>query len=82
MLSTLLPLLLCVVIALVIVALVAIPARRQGRDVLTARGEEVFVRVKSGTDAAASKTSELVSAAAAKVRTPASSTDGAAPGER
>lgn len=68
MLSVLLPLVLCLVLAVVVLGLVAIPARRAGRDVLTARGEEVFVRVKSGTDAATTKTTELVGNAAARVR--------------
>ncbi|CCH73724.1 conserved exported hypothetical protein [Nostocoides australiense Ben110] len=68
MLRVLLPLILCVLISIVVLALVAIPARRQGRDLLTARGEEVFVKVKAGTDAAATKTTGLVTSAAAKIR--------------
>ena len=34
-----------------------IVARRAGRDVLTARGEEVFVKVRTGTESAANATS-------------------------
>lgn len=64
----LLPLAVCLVIAVLVLALVAIPARRQGREVLTARGEEVFVKVKAGTDGAAQATTTLVGQAAAKVR--------------
>ncbi|MFV0461879.1 MAG: hypothetical protein ACK5MP_01600 [Nostocoides sp.] len=36
----------CVVLAVVVVGLVAIPARRQGRDVLTARGEDIVAAVR------------------------------------
>ncbi|HRC40491.1 hypothetical protein [Nostocoides sp.] len=53
MLSVLLPLVVCVVIAVTVLGLVAVPARRAGRDVLTARGEEVFVRVRSAGSAPA-----------------------------
>mgnify|MGYP001058397239 CR=1 FL=1 len=75
MLSMLLPLLLCLVIAVLTLALVAIPARREGRDLLTPRGEEVLVRVKSGTDAAAARTSDLVTSAAARVRSTGSESE-------
>ena len=43
--------LLTVVLALAVVGVVAIPARRQGRDVLTARGEEVARAIKDRTEA-------------------------------
>ncbi len=42
--------LLCVGLAVAVVALVAIPARREGRDLLTARGERVVERVKDRTE--------------------------------
>ena len=41
MVSVVLGMLFCLVLALAVVALVAVPARRAGRDVLTERGEEV-----------------------------------------
>jgi hypothetical protein len=41
MVSVVLGMLFCVGLALAVVALVAVPARRAGRDVLTERGEEV-----------------------------------------
>ena len=41
MVSVVLGMLVCVGLALAVVALVAVPARRAGRDVLTERGEEV-----------------------------------------
>jgi hypothetical protein len=52
MVALILGLLFCVAVAMVVVGLVAVPARRQGRDVLTARGEQVLTRVleKGATD--------------------------------
>jgi hypothetical protein len=44
MISLILGLLVCVVIAGLVVAMVAIPARRDGRDLLTARGEDMLAR--------------------------------------
>ena len=41
MVSVVLGMLFCVALALVVVALVAVPARRQGRDVLSERGEDL-----------------------------------------
>jgi hypothetical protein len=52
MVALILGLLFCVGVAMVVVGLVAVPARRQGRDVLTPRGEQVLTRVleKGGAD--------------------------------
>lgn len=36
----------CLAIAMVVVGLVALPARRDGREVLTSRGEELVGAVK------------------------------------
>ena len=44
--------LLCLVLAVAVVGLVAIPARREGRDVLTPKGEEVVSRVREKTGSA------------------------------
>ena len=44
--------LLCVILAGAVVALVAIPARRQGRDLLTPKGDEVVSKVRELTGAA------------------------------
>jgi hypothetical protein len=38
--------LVCVAFALVVMALVAVPARRAGREVLTERGEEVLGSIR------------------------------------
>ena len=59
--------LLCVVLALAVVALVAIPARRQGRDVLTAEGEEIVATAKERTQDALDKTGEALVATKDKV---------------
>ncbi|GAA3619226.1 hypothetical protein GCM10022199_24650 [Marihabitans asiaticum] len=56
-------LLVCVALSLVVLGLVAIPARREGRDLLTPRGERVVVKVRSGADAAATRTSSALSSA-------------------
>ena len=60
----------CLVLGLAVVAVVAIPARREGRGVLTARGEDVVTRVRerteSVTSAARDRTSDLVSSPRAK----------------
>ena len=59
--------LLCVGLALAVVALVAIPARRQGRDVLTAEGEEIVAMAKERTQDALDKTGEAIVATKDKV---------------
>lgn len=58
-------LLLCVALSLAVLGVVLVPARREGRDLLTPRGERVVVRVRGGADAAASRTSAAISAATA-----------------
>lgn len=54
-------LLLCLVLSVLVMGLVAIPARREGREILTARGERVVVKVRESADGAASRTSGLIS---------------------
>ena len=46
MVSLVLGMLLCVALALVVMALVAVPARRAGREVLTERGEEFLGTIR------------------------------------
>ncbi len=53
MIALVFAMILCLLLGLAVVGLVAIPARRDGRDVLTARGEEVVSRVKERTGAVA-----------------------------
>ena len=63
--------LLSVVLAVAVVGLVAIPARREGRDLLTPKGEEVVSRVRERTGSAVGtareKTGEAMGAARDKV---------------
>jgi hypothetical protein len=63
--------LLSVGLAVAVVCMVAIPARREGRDMLTPRGEEVvtLVREKTGDalDTAREKTGEAFDAARERV---------------
>jgi len=63
--------LLCLVLAVAVVGLVAIPARREGRDLLTPKGEEVVSRVREKTgsamETAREKTGEAMGAARDKV---------------
>jgi hypothetical protein len=62
---------LCLVLGLVVVVAVAVPARREGRDVLTPKGEQVVARVRERTEsvtgAAKERTDGLISAAKDKV---------------
>lgn len=71
MVALVLGMLVCVALAIAVVGLVAIPARRQGRDLLTPKGEEVvaIVREKTGSavDTARGRTGEAVDAAREKV---------------
>ena len=59
--------LLCVGLALAVVALVAIPARRQGRELLTAEGEEIVAAARERTQDALDKTGEAIVATKDKV---------------
>ena len=59
-------LLICLVLSVAVMALVAIPARREGREILTARGERVVVRVRATTDSATSRASGAVASASGK----------------
>ena len=56
--------LLCLVLAVAVVGLVAIPARREGRGLLTPKGEEVVSRVRGRTgsvmETAGEKTGEAM----------------------
>ena len=71
MVALIVGMLLCLVLAVAVVGQVAIPARRQGRDVLTPRGEEVLTRVRektgSAVETAREKTGEAMDAAREKV---------------
>lgn len=66
-------LLISLAIAIAVMAVVAIPARRQGREILTAKGERVVVKVRATTDTATSKASGAVASASGKRSDSASS---------
>jgi hypothetical protein len=80
MVALIVGMLLCVVLAVAVVALVAIPARRQGRDLLTPKGDEVVSRVRditgSAVETAREKTGEAVDAARDKIADFTSSRNG------
>ncbi|MDQ2758785.1 MAG: hypothetical protein M3Y71_19880 [Actinomycetota bacterium] len=54
-------LLLCLALGSAVVAVVAMPARREGRDILSARGEEVFEKVRVAASATKERTNGLLS---------------------
>lgn len=56
-------LMICLLLSIAVMGLVAIPARREGREILTARGERVVVKVRESADGAATRTSGLISSA-------------------
>ena len=67
MVALIVGMLLCVGLALAVVALVAIPARREGRDLLTPKGEEVMAMARERTQDAFDKTGEVLAATKDKV---------------
>ena len=68
MLVLVLAMFLSMVLAIAVMGVVAIPARRQGRDLLTPKGEEVVSRVREKAGSAAD-------AARVRVADPTSSKD-------
>ena len=55
--------LICVGLAVTVVAVVAIPARREGRGVLTPQGEELIAVVKEKTESTLEKTGDALTSA-------------------
>ena len=60
MVALIIGMLFCVALAVAVVALVAIPARRQGRDLLTPKGDEVVSRVRDLTGSAVATVREKI----------------------
>ena len=58
MITLVLAMLVCLLLGLAVVLAVAVPARREGRDFLTPKGEEVVARVKERTETVATATRE------------------------
>jgi hypothetical protein len=71
MVALIVGMLLCLGLAVAVVGVVAVPARREGREVLTPKGEEVVALVRERTgnavEAAVEKTSDALSTAKDKV---------------
>ncbi|WP_457253360.1 hypothetical protein [Pedococcus sp. P5_B7] len=70
--------LICVALAVAVVAVVAIPARREGRELLTPQGEEIIAVVKEKTASTLETTGEAIVTAKDKVAdtiTPGDSAD-------
>ncbi len=59
--------LICVGLAVAVVAVVAIPARREGRELLTPQGEELISVVKERTESTLEKTGDAITSAKDKV---------------
>ena len=80
MLALIFGMLLCLILAVAVVALVAVPARRQGRELLTPKGDEVVSRMRertgSAVETAREKTGEGLDAARAKIAEVTSSKNG------
>ena len=55
--------LICVGLAVAVVAVVAIPARREGRGLLTPQGEELIAVVKEKTESTLEKTGDAITSA-------------------
>lgn len=71
MVALIIGMLVCVALAVAVVAVVAIPARREGRDLLTPQGEELISAAKDKarekTESALEKTGDALSTAKDKV---------------
>ncbi|HEV7173338.1 hypothetical protein [Pedococcus sp.] len=59
--------LICVGLAVAVVGLVAVPARREGRELLTPQGEELVATVKERTESTLDRTGEALTSAKDKV---------------
>ncbi|HET7305885.1 MAG TPA: hypothetical protein VFJ12_15190 [Segeticoccus sp.] len=68
MFTLVIAMLVCVVVAVVVVGVVAIPARREGREMLTPHGEEVVAHVRHRTSHAADRARERTEGALTTAR--------------
>jgi hypothetical protein len=67
MVALIIGMLICVGLAVAVVAIVAIPARREGRDILTPQGEELMALAKERTESALERTGDALATAKDKV---------------
>ena len=63
MVTLIIGMLICVGLAVAVVAVVAIPARREGRELLTPQGEELIAVVKEKTESTLEKTGDALTSA-------------------
>ena len=78
MVSLIIGMLICVGLAVAVVAIVAIPARREGRELLTPQGEDLVALVKEKTENTIEKTGDALTTAKDKVTDTVTSTGSAA----
>jgi len=67
MVALIIGMLICVGLAVAVVAVVAIPARREGRDILTPQGEELMAIARERTESALDRTGDALSSAKDRV---------------
>ena len=67
MVALIIGMLICVGLAVAVVAVVAVPARRQGRELLSPQGEELVALAKEKTESALEKTGEAITTAKDKM---------------
>ena len=61
MVALIIGMLVCLGLAVAVVAVVAIPARREGRELLTPQGEDIVALVKERTESTIEKTGDALS---------------------
>lgn len=67
MVALIIGMLVCLGLAVAVVAVVAIPARREGRELLTPQGEDIVALVKERTESTLEKTGDALSNAKDRV---------------
>lgn len=67
MVALIIGMLICVGLAVAVVAIVAIPARREGRELLTPQGEDLVALVKEKTENTIERTGDALTTAKDKV---------------
>jgi hypothetical protein len=67
MVALIIGMLICVGLAVAVVAVVAVPARREGRELLTPQGVDLVASVKDRTETTLEKTGDALNSAKDKV---------------
>ena len=81
MVALIIGMLVCVGLAVAVVAIVAVPARREGRELLTPQGEELVAVVREKTETTLEKTGDALSSAKDRVSDTMSSSVSGEPAE-